>query len=120
MVSVLFLTGTGPEPFQTHREVTIKVQALVDDGFLDTMFESPGQLQQYWAQLLPDFPNHWLAKHSERWAHSVPIVLWGDEGTLNNSSWMIVSWTLRPKSEIGFSSATSVISNASFFLDGAS
>ena len=56
------------------------------------MYPSPSELERYWARLLPDFQAHWLRRCPERWANSIPIVLWGDEGTLNNSSWMVVSW----------------------------
>ena len=72
--------------------VDSKVKALSDDDLLDTMYPSPEELGQYWAHLLPDFDDHWLRGYPERWCRCIPIVLWGDEGTLNSSSWMVVSW----------------------------
>ena len=58
------------------------------------MDPSSEDLHSYWAQLLPDFPDHWLKNKPKIWKYTIPIVLWGDEGTLNNSSWMVVSWPL--------------------------
>ena len=72
--------------------VDSKVKALSDDDLLETMYPSPEELGQYWAHLLPDFEDHWLRGYPERWCRCIPIVLWGDEGTLNSSSWMVVSW----------------------------
>ena len=58
------------------------------------MFETPAQLQSYWFRLLGDFEGHWLKDMPERWPQSIPVVIWGDEGSLNGSSWMICSWSL--------------------------
>ena len=65
---------------------------------MDSMFPSSLDLESYWAQLLPDFNGHWLTQHPDIWHCTIPIVLWGDEGTLNNSSWMVVSWPLKLQS----------------------
>ena len=67
------------------------------------MYPSPAELEVYWARLLPDFGDHWLRRFPERWRRCIPICLWGDEGTLNSSSWMVVPWFPSGKNNVSLS-----------------
>ncbi|CAE7269334.1 unnamed protein product [Symbiodinium microadriaticum] len=48
--------------------------SLVEDGFVDSMYPSSADLEAYWAQLLPDFPDHWLKETY----YFVPVAFRGD------------------------------------------
>ncbi|CAE7240881.1 unnamed protein product [Symbiodinium sp. CCMP2592] len=56
-------------------------RALLEEDFVESMYPSSADLHSYWAQLLPDFPDHWLKNKRKLWSYTIPIVLWGDEGT---------------------------------------
>ena len=67
--------------------------ALIDEGFLQHL--APVHLlEEYWEHTLKDYPGHLLSGQPEKWKRAVPICLWGDEGTVGKSSWMISSWKL--------------------------
>ncbi|CAE7194098.1 unnamed protein product [Symbiodinium sp. CCMP2592] len=59
--------------------------ALIEELFVDSMYPSSSDLEAYWAQLLPDFNGHWLTQQPDIWHCTIPIVLWGDEGTADLS-----------------------------------
>ncbi|CAJ1343373.1 unnamed protein product [Effrenium voratum] len=63
----------------------------MDVGFLDFVIP-PDCLSLYWKQILQDFPQHPLHGREQQWKRAIPIVLWGDEGTKGNNSWMLFSW----------------------------
>ncbi|CAE7833162.1 unnamed protein product [Symbiodinium sp. CCMP2592] len=56
-------------------------RALLEEDFVESMYPSSADLHSYWAQLLLDFPDHWLKNKRKLWSYTIPIVLWGDEGT---------------------------------------
>lgn len=72
---------------------SVLARALMDVGFLDFVIP-PDCLSLYWKQILQDFPQHPLHGREQQWKRAIPIVLWGDEGTKGNNSWMLFSWRL--------------------------
>ena len=72
---------------------SVLAKALMDVGFLDLVIP-PRCLALYWKQILLDFPEHPLHGREQQWERAIPVVLWGDEGTKGNNSWMLFSWKL--------------------------
>ena len=49
------------------------------------------KLVEYWTLMAKEVEN---PPPKEQWATTLPILVWGDEGTLNGKSWMFVTWPL--------------------------
>ena len=77
--------------FGTQQEA----RALLGQGFVSTMIpDSPDELHDYWQKMLLDFPGHHLCSKPAQWRWTIPVAIWGDEGSLNRRSWMLTSWKL--------------------------
>jgi hypothetical protein len=68
-----------------------QVKCWLCEGFQKLLFPYD-QLQEYWATILQDIPSHPLTTTPQKWKRSVPLVLWGDEGTVSNRTWMLATW----------------------------
>ena len=55
----------------------------------------PAGLRKYWQCMAHDMgPGFQEYAAGRDMAQCVPIVLWGDEGTVTRRSWMVTSWNL--------------------------
>ena len=64
---------------------------MINEGFLEAL--GPLDiLTEYWQSMAPQL-NHPPLENC--WSCTVPICLWGDEGTVGNASWMFGTWYLR-------------------------
>lgn len=69
-------------------------QSLIGEGLITKQLD-PVELDLYWSRMLKDFPAHPLSRDRALWRSAIPIVLWGDEGSVNSRrSWMLCSWTI--------------------------
>ena len=66
---------------------------MLAGGVPDELFP-PGSLEPYWEAMLKDFPDHPLHTYKGRISHSVPILLWGDEGQALRRNWLLATWWL--------------------------
>ena len=73
--------------------IATQVKALVDEDWLQVLGPLDS-LSEYWEKMLLDLPSHPLCGDVHKMSRSIPITLWGDEGTVNRNSWMISNWSL--------------------------
>ena len=60
---------------------------------------SPDELRDYWLRMAHDMdPSFHQYMAGRDMAKCVPIVIWGDEGTVTRRSWMVTTWILGLKS----------------------
>ena len=64
----------------------------MQEGFLKTMIPDAAALEKYWEATLQELTVPLLDGRPDLYHRAIPIVIWGDEATLNRSSWMLASW----------------------------
>ena len=84
-----FLCPDAPKPLP-------KAACMIDDGYMEFLGPVGTEVvSAYWRAFLLDNPGHPLGKFDkERLAHTLPIVLYGDEGTTGQNSFMLGTWIL--------------------------
>ena len=70
------------------------------------MFPDRAALEEYWEKTLQELSIPLLDGRRDLCCRAIPIMIWGDEATLNRTSWMLASWNF------GFSCIFSCIVNA--------
>ena len=69
------------------------VQALVDGGFHKALVPCGREIEDFWAWWLKDNPYDEF--HHDEWKpylrRTIPLQLWGDEGSYRESSWLILT-----------------------------
>ena len=63
---------------------------MIKEGFLDAL----GPLDilgEYWQRMAPQLHD---PPPENDWSRTVPLCLWGDEGTVGNTTWMFGTWYL--------------------------
>ena len=90
---LLFSMPTSTQTCSCGPNIPLLAQAaaLINEGFLDRL-APVDLLEEYWSTTLKDHCGHPLAGQPEKWKRCIPICLWGDEGTVGKTSWMISSW----------------------------
>ena len=56
------------------------------------MFPDEAALQEYWEKTLQELSIPLLDGRPDLYDRAIPIMIWGDEATLNRTSWMLASW----------------------------
>ena len=56
------------------------------------MIPDAAALEQYWEKTLEGLSVPLLDGRPDLYHRAIPILIWGDEATLNRSSWMLASW----------------------------
>ena len=56
------------------------------------MFPDEAALQEYWEKTLQELSIPLLDGRPDLYNRAIPIMIWGDEATLNRTSWMLASW----------------------------
>ena len=56
------------------------------------MIPARAALEEYWEKTLRELYIPVLDGRPDLYHRAVPIVIWGDEATLNRTSWMLASW----------------------------
>ena len=71
------------------------VRALIDGGFRKALVPSGGEVEDFWAWWLKDNPYDEF--HQNGWKpdlrRTIPLQLWGDEGSYRENSWLILTLT---------------------------
>ena len=80
------------EPWPIIRPTEL-LKPLLDSGYRDALLPTAKEVRKFWRLWLQDHPDDEFQDPS--WApyfhRVIPFQLWGDEGTLRESSWMLLS-----------------------------
>ena len=93
VVPVSHLDGSvDMEPWPYIRPSEL-LKALLDSGYRNLLLPTAKDVRRFWRLWLQDHPDDEF--HDAIWApyihRVIPLQLWGDEGTLRESSWMLLS-----------------------------
>ena len=56
------------------------------------MIPDRAALEEYWEKTLQELSVPLLDGRPDLYHRAIPIMIWGDEATLNRTSWMLASW----------------------------
>lgn len=80
---------------QTNHIIRAQARSLLEADFYTTMVpDDVRELETYWRKTTQDLRVPLLEGRPDLYRRCIPVAIWGDEGSLNRSSWMLASWSL--------------------------
>ena len=80
---------------QTNLIIRAEARSLLEADFYTTMVpDDVRELETYWRRTTQELRVPLLEGRPDLYRRCIPVAIWGDEGSLNRSSWMLASWSL--------------------------